>query len=73
MKRRSIVRNLYWALAAVLLFSTSASSQNQAAVMPGDGWQVVKADWGSGNRWMDVTNRVRVFASRPPRSKKETH
>jgi hypothetical protein len=63
MKKRSIFRNLYWALTAVLLFSTSARSQNQAAVMPGPGWQVIKADWGSGNRWMDVTNRVRVLLS----------
>jgi hypothetical protein len=31
--------------------------------MPGPGWQVIKADWGSGNRWADVTNRVRVLLS----------
>ena len=23
------------------------------------GWQVVRADWGAGNRWMNVTNQVR--------------
>jgi hypothetical protein len=63
MKKRSIFPNLYWALTLVLLFSTSVRSQNQTAVMPGPGWQVIKADWGSGNRWLDVTNRVRVLLS----------
>ena len=28
-------------------------------LQPGPGWQVMKADWGAGNRWMDVTNQVR--------------
>jgi hypothetical protein len=63
MKKRSIFPNLYWALTLVLLFSTSVRSQNQTAVMTGPGWQVITADWGSGNRWMDVTNRVRVLLS----------
>ena len=63
MKKRSIFPDLYWALTVVLLFSTAVRSQNQTAVMPGPGWQVIKADWGSGNRWMDVTNRVRVLLS----------
>jgi hypothetical protein len=63
MTKRSIYLGVFWALTAVLLFSTSAAAQNQAAVMPGPGWQVIKADWGSGNRWMDVTNRVRVLLS----------
>jgi hypothetical protein len=44
---------LFCLLAASCLFSTSARAQN------GGGWQVVKADWGAGNRWMDVTNQVR--------------
>jgi hypothetical protein len=35
------------------LFSTPARAQN------GGGWQVQKADWGAGNRWMDVTSQVR--------------
>lgn len=39
------------ALIVVLLLATSVRSQNQAAVMPGPGWQVIKADCGSGNRW----------------------
>jgi hypothetical protein len=63
MKKRSIFPNLYWALTLVLLFSTSVRSQNQTAVMTGPGWQVITADWGSGNRWMDVANRVRVLLS----------
>jgi hypothetical protein len=63
MRKRSIFPNLYWALTLVLLFATSVRSQNQTAVMPGPGWQVIKADWGSGNRWLDVTNRVRVLLS----------
>jgi hypothetical protein len=29
--------------------------------MPGPGWQVMRAQWGSGNRQMDVTARVRVL------------
>jgi DnaJ-like protein len=63
MNKRSIYLSFFWVPTAVLLFSTSAAAQNQAAVMPGPGWQVIKADWGSGNRWMDVTNRVRVLLS----------
>jgi len=31
--------------------------------MPGPGWQVMKAEWGAGNRWMDVTNQVRMLLS----------
>jgi DnaJ-like protein C11, C-terminal len=63
MNRRFMSFSFFWVLTAVLLFSTSAAAQNQAAVMPGPGWQVIKADWGSGNRWVDVTNRVRVLLS----------
>jgi hypothetical protein len=44
---------LFCLLAASCFFSTIAPAQN------GGGWQVVKADWGAGNRWMDVTNQVR--------------
>lgn len=48
-------------LAATLLFPSFVSAQYQNNVMPGPGWQVIKAEWGSGGRWMDVTNRVRVM------------
>jgi hypothetical protein len=63
MNKGSMCLRVFWALTAVLLFSSSAAAQNQTAVMPGPGWQVVKADWGSGNRWKDVTDRVRVLLS----------
>ena len=53
MKNRMMYLPLLCLLAASCLFSTSARAQN------GGGWQVVKADWGAGNRWMDVTNQVR--------------
>jgi hypothetical protein len=53
MKNRMMYLPLLCLLAASSLFSTSARAQN------GGGWQVVKADWGVGNRWMDVTNQVR--------------
>ena len=51
------------ALALVLFSPLPAVSQFSNSVMPGPGWQVVRAQWGSGNRWMDVTPRVRVLLS----------
>jgi hypothetical protein len=53
MKNRMMYLSLFCLLAACCLFATSARAQN------GGGWQVMKADWGAGNRWMDVTNQVR--------------
>jgi len=53
MKSRMMYFPLFCVLAASCLFLASARAQN------GSGWQVVKADWGAGNRWMDVTNQVR--------------
>ncbi len=53
MKNRMVYLPLFCLLAASCFFSTSARAQN------GGGWQVVKADWGAGNRWMNVTNQVR--------------
>src|SRR6202789_4352862 len=53
MKNRMMYLPLFCLLAASCLFSTPARAQN------GGGWQVQKADWGAGNRWMDVTNQVR--------------
>ena len=53
MKNRIMCLPLFCLLAASCFFSTIAPAQN------GGGWQVVKADWGAGNRWMDVTNQVR--------------
>ena len=53
MKNRMMYLPLFCLLAASCIFSASAPAQN------GSGWQVMKADWGAGNRWMDVTNQVR--------------
>ncbi len=53
MKNRMMYLPLFCLLAASCLFSTPARAQN------GGGWQVQKAEWGAGNRWMDVTNQVR--------------
>jgi hypothetical protein len=50
-------------VAAAVLCSLPAFAQYSNQVMPGPGWQVMKADWGAGNRWMDVTSTVRVLLS----------
>ena len=63
MRYRRMYIHLLWFVAAAVLLSASARAQNQNTVLPGPGWQVMKADWGSGNRWMDVTNQVRVLLS----------
>ncbi len=60
MTHRMRYLSLFCLLAGSLLFSTSAWAQN---VLPGPGWQVVKADWGAGNRWMDVTNQLQRLLS----------
>jgi hypothetical protein len=57
MKNRILCLPLFCLLAASWLFLPSAQAQS------GGGWQVVKADWGTGNRWMDVTNQVRRLLS----------
>jgi hypothetical protein len=53
MKNRMMYLPLFCLLATCFLFSTPAPAQS------GGGWQVQKADWGAGNRWMNVTNQVR--------------
>jgi hypothetical protein len=53
---------LLLALIATALVSP-VPAQYQHQVLPGPGWQVVKAEWGAGNRWMDVTNQVRILLS----------
>jgi Domain of unknown function (DUF3395) len=45
------------------IFSVPAFAQYSNSVMPGPGWQVTKAEWGLGNRWMDVSNQVRMLLS----------
>ena len=50
-------------LASSFIFSMPAFTQYSNNVMPGPGWQVIRADWGAANRWMDVTPQVRVLLS----------
>jgi hypothetical protein len=50
-------------LAFAFIFSLPAFAQYSNNVMPGPGWQVIKAEWGSGNRWMEVTYQVRILLS----------
>jgi hypothetical protein len=57
MKHRGIRLRLFLLLAFVGFLPATASAQVQSAGAPA--WQVVKADWGAGNRWMDVTVRLR--------------
>lgn len=56
MKNRRARPYLFLLVAVVCTFPTVTRGQAQAA---GAGLQVVKADWGIGNRWMDVTARLR--------------
>jgi hypothetical protein len=63
MKNRFVIFRLCFVFALAFVFALPASAQYSNQVMPGPGWQVVRADWGAGNRWMDVTNQVRVLLS----------
>ena len=63
MRIRGMHLHIFWIIAAALSFSASASAQGHNTVLPGPGWQVMKADWGAGSRWMDVTYQVRVLLS----------
>jgi hypothetical protein len=58
---RNCVATLRGSLLFVLAVVLAAPAFPQ--VMPGPGWQVIKAEWGSGNRWMDVTYQVRMLLS----------
>jgi|HubBroStandDraft_1064217.scaffolds.fasta_scaffold285541_2 hypothetical protein len=49
--------------AAALLCAGSAAAQKQNTMLPGPGWQVMRADWGAGKPWMVVTYRVRRMLS----------
>jgi hypothetical protein len=63
------MRNRFWLLTlfflglALFLPPTAAGLAQNTMVMPGPGWQVIRAEWGAGNRWMDVTNPVRILLS----------
>lgn len=63
MKIRGMHLHIFWFIAVALLFAASTSAQGQNTVLPGPGWQVMKAEWGAGSRWMDVTYQVRVLLS----------
>jgi hypothetical protein len=63
MRNRRVFLRLILASAFIVVFSVPASAQYSTQVMPGPGWQVMKADWGAGNRWIDVTNQVRMLLS----------
>jgi hypothetical protein len=66
---------VFWVVAAALLNPAFASAQRddrydrddrnyrEDEVLPGPGWQVMRAEWGAGDRWIDVTSRVRVLLS----------
>src|SRR5215467_9855448 len=62
MSLRSLTLGLCSAL-ALALFSPLPAAQRFNSVLPGPGWQVMRAQWGSGNRRMDVTRRLRVLLS----------
>ena len=63
MRNRFVILRVCLTLVLAGIFSMPAFAQYSNAVMPGPGWQVIKAEWGSGNRWADVTNQVRVLLS----------
>jgi hypothetical protein len=63
MNKRVVVFRVSILLACTVFLSLPAFAQYSNSVLPGPGWQVMKADWGSGNRWIDVTATVRVLLS----------
>jgi hypothetical protein len=63
MRHRSFVFRFFLAFVFAALFSHPAFSQYSNQVLPGPGWQVMRADWGAGNRWRDVTSTVRILLS----------
>jgi len=63
MKNRLIVLRVGLLLTFAVIFAIPTFAQYSNQVMPGPGWQVMKAEWGSGNRCMDVTNQVRILLS----------
>jgi hypothetical protein len=63
MNKCVVVFRISTLLACTVFLSLPIFAQYSNGVLPGPGWQVVKADWGSGNRWIDVTATVRVLLS----------
>jgi hypothetical protein len=60
---RNRVAFLMFGLILGIAFLCSPPTCLGQGVMNGPGWQVIRADWGAGNRWMDVTNQVRILLS----------
>jgi hypothetical protein len=54
---------LLFAFVLGIAFVTAPPRCSGQGLMYGPGWQVIRADWGSGNRWMDVTNQCRMLLS----------
>jgi len=63
MRTRSLLHLPWLLLACTFASAAPARAQHDNAVLPGPGWQVLKAEWGAGNRWMDVTYQVRTLLS----------
>lgn len=66
MINRRMCLYLFWFFAAALFSPTFAAAQRYDRdddVLPGPGWQVMRAEWGAGDRWVDVTSRVRLMLS----------
>ena len=63
MRNHFVTFRICLVLGLTSILSAHTFSQYSNRVMPGPGWQVLKADWGAGNRWMDVTNQVRLLLS----------
>ncbi len=70
MRRGWFVVAVFTAVIIALVSARSTPAQyvprgqyDDNAVVSGPGWQVMKAEWGTGNRWMDVTYQVRTLLS----------
>src|SRR5258708_23987541 len=73
MKKRTVCFYLCAFLAVALSYPALASAQRDNDrdrdrgrdndVLPGPGWQVMRAEWGAGDRRGDVTERARALLS----------
>src|SRR3954470_19055000 len=58
--KRSTIFLTLMCLLALPMFSAPMFAQPQSATSQA-GWEIVRADYGSGNTWVDVTERVRAL------------
>ncbi len=71
MKKRTVCFYLFSFLVIALSYPVAGYAQRDHDrdrdrdndVLPGPGWQVMRAEWGAEDRRVDVTNRVRVLLS----------